>query len=245
MNDVPTNVKSRHYTRVITDFSAENREGYNRWAAEYDGCVNSTVAVDDVHFPPLWAHLSGRDVLEIGCGTGRHALRLARQGNRVTGLDLSPGMLAVARDKLKGYDKVRLIEADVMAAGIAEPSWGGPFDAALAALVVEHINDLPRFFGRVAAALKSGGELFLSEIHPYRSAGGSGARFLDPQTGEERWLANIPHSGAAILDAARGAGLACTTERDVFGDQALADQRSDWARYLGKPMIRMWIFQKI
>jgi len=240
MSDVSTDVKSGSFTRVITDFSAENREGYDLWAAQYDTYVNSTVAVDDAHFPPLWARLTGRDVLEIGCGTGRHTVRLAGQGNRVTGVDLSPGMLAIARHKLKGASDVRLLETDIMTGDLP-----GPFDAALAALVVEHIADLPRFFARVAAVLKPEGELFLSEIHPYRSAAGSGARFLDPETGEERWLANIPHSGTAILDAARGAGLACTTERDVFGDQALADQRPEWARYLAKPMIRMWIFRKL
>lgn len=240
MDSVPTDVKSASYTRVITDFSAANREGYDRWAGMYDNYVNSTVAVDDEHFPPLWAHLSDRDVLEIGCGTGRHTLRLAQQGNRVTGVDLSSGMLTIARGKLKDFDAVRLVEADAMTTDL-----GGPYDAALAALVVEHINDLPRFFGRVAAALRPDGRLFLSEIHPYRSAGGSGARFIDPETGEARWLANIPHSGTAILEAARGAGLACTTERDVFGDQALADRQADWARYIGKPMIRMWVFQRI
>ncbi len=238
--DIPTGVGLGNFTRVITDISAENRAGYDLWAPAYDAYVNATVAIDDRHFPALWAHVSGRDVLEIGCGTGRHTLRLAAQGNRVTGLDLSPGMLAVARDKLKAYDRVDLREADVMEADL-----GGPHDAALAALVVEHIADLPRLFGRVAEVLKPEGELFLSEIHPYRSAGGSGARFVDPSTGAERWLANIPHSGAAILDAARGAGLACTTECDVFGDQALADRHAEWARYLGKPMIRMWVFQKI
>ena len=240
MQDVPTDVKRGHSTRVLTDISAVNREGYDRWAAQYDTYVNSTVAIDDLYFPALWAGVTGRDVLEIGCGTGRHTLRLAGQGNRVIGLDLSPGMLAIARDKLQGYEGVRLVEADVMTCDMS-----GPFDAAVAALVVEHIADLPRLFARVAAVLKPEGELFLSEIHPYRSAGGSGARFVDPETGEERWLANIPHSGAAILEAARGAGLACTTERDVFGDQALADLQPEWARYLGKPMIRMWIFQKI
>ena len=240
MSDVPTNVKPSLSTRVLTDISAVNREGYDLWAVRYDTYINSTVAIDDLYFPALWAGIRGRDVLEIGCGTGRHTLRLAEQGNRVTAFDLSPGMLAIARDKLKGYQDVCLVEADIMTCEL-----GGAFDAALAALVIEHIADLPRLFARVAAVLRPEGELFLSEIHPYRSAGGSGARFVDPDTGEERWLANIPHSGAAILHAARGSGLACTTERDVFGDQTLADLRPEWARYLGKPMIRMWIFQKI
>lgn len=39
----------------------------------------------------------GHTVLDMGCGTGRHAIELARRGMHVTGVDLSPGMLAEAR----------------------------------------------------------------------------------------------------------------------------------------------------
>jgi len=47
---------------------------------------------------PLWEELAercGGPVLELGCGTGRVALHLARRGHRVTGLDLEPELLAV------------------------------------------------------------------------------------------------------------------------------------------------------
>ncbi|MYE32588.1 MAG: class I SAM-dependent methyltransferase, partial [Chloroflexi bacterium] len=45
---------------------------------------------------------AGRDVLELGCGTGRVAVPLAASGVRVTGVDLSPAMLALARDRADG-----------------------------------------------------------------------------------------------------------------------------------------------
>ncbi len=239
MSNVPTNVKSENTTSVITDISAENRAGYDLWATAYDTYVNATVAVDDRGFPPLWRHVIGRDVLEIGCGTGRHTVRLAAQGNRVTALDLSPGMLAVARGKLKDRPDVRLIEADITVDDIP-----GTFDAALSALVIEHIADLPRFFVRVAAALTPGGELFVSNLHPDKAAGGSGARFVDPDTNTERWLVNFAHSGDEVVAAARTAGFDLVAEHDAVGDQALADEHAEWTRYLGKPMIRMWIFSK-
>jgi SAM-dependent methyltransferase len=53
----------------------------------------------DVAFYPRWARKAGGPVLELGCGTGRVSIPLARAGFDVTGLDLSPHMLAVARGK--------------------------------------------------------------------------------------------------------------------------------------------------
>jgi len=50
----------------------------------------------------LWLSFAGRTdrpVLEVGCGTGRIAFELARAGHAVTGIDPSPAMLAVAREK--------------------------------------------------------------------------------------------------------------------------------------------------
>jgi SAM-dependent methyltransferase len=50
----------------------------------------------------LWLSFAGRTdrpVLEVGCGTGRIALELARAGHEVTGIDPSPAMLACARRK--------------------------------------------------------------------------------------------------------------------------------------------------
>ncbi|CAN1560963.1 SmtA SAM-dependent methyltransferases [Fimbriimonadaceae bacterium] len=55
----------------------------------------------------------GSSVLDVGCGTGRHAREFAKRGYRVTGVDLSPGMLAVAREKADeaGLD-IEFVEAD-------------------------------------------------------------------------------------------------------------------------------------
>lgn len=44
-------------------------------------------------------HVPGRHILDIGCGTGRHAIELAKKGFRVTGLDLSESQLKKAREK--------------------------------------------------------------------------------------------------------------------------------------------------
>lgn len=219
--------------------SDANRAGYDRWAQLYDTYVNSTVAADEIAFPPVWAHIHDMDVLEIGCGTGRHTLRLAAAGNRVTGLDLSPGMLAEARRKLATWPQVRLLRADIMRDKLAL----GDFDVVLTALVLEHIQDPALFFQRAAAVLRPGGHIYLSEIHPERIAGGTQANFVDAD-GQNVRLASFAHTAHEIEAAAASAGLQQTLVRDVIGDDQLVARNPEWRRHLGRLMLRIWSFAK-
>lgn len=223
-----------HNKTIVT-----NTAGYDRWAGFYDRYPNPTVATDEMAFPPCWSHLRGLEVLEIGCGTGRHTLRLAQAGNRVTGIDLSPGMLAQARTKLTGYP-VTLIQGDIMA-GIDIP--GGPFDAALTALVIEHLGDLTGFFTQIHGQLKPGGEFHISEIHPDRTATGTFAHFKD-ETGDEVALAGYPHSADNVEHAARTAGFDIMDSRDVQGDDALAAVNPKWGRHRGCNMLKIWMLRR-
>jgi SAM-dependent methyltransferase len=66
-------------------------------------------------------------VLDLGCGTGNHALRLTRRGYNVTGVDLSKPMLTRAREKAAADSlRVQWIEGDAASVRI-----GGLFDAVL------------------------------------------------------------------------------------------------------------------
>jgi len=62
----------------------------------------------------------GEAVLEIGCGTGRVALRLAQEGARVVGLDLSSHMLEVARRKSGSLPHVRWEQGDMRSFELGE-----------------------------------------------------------------------------------------------------------------------------
>lgn len=73
-------------------------------AAAYDERCGS-----EPHSMESWAVLQGlippgSSVLDVGCGTGRFAIPLARLGCRVTGIDQSPDMLAIARSKAAAAD---------------------------------------------------------------------------------------------------------------------------------------------
>jgi SAM-dependent methyltransferase len=62
----------------------------------------------------------GGSVLEVGCGTGRVALQLAQEGISIVGMDLSPSMLNVARQKSQGLSNVRWMEGNMMAFDFGE-----------------------------------------------------------------------------------------------------------------------------
>lgn len=73
---------------------------------------------EDLAFYRRLAEDHAGPVLEIGCGTGRITLEMARVGASVTGVDSSPDMLARARERVDREDaghRVTLIEADMRA----------------------------------------------------------------------------------------------------------------------------------
>jgi len=87
------------------------------WTAEiYDYQTDGITG--DIAFWVDLARQTGGEALELACGTGRVLIPLARAGLRVTGLDISPNMLAVARRKLSGEphevaERVNLAEGDM------------------------------------------------------------------------------------------------------------------------------------
>ncbi|HYL02651.1 MAG TPA: class I SAM-dependent methyltransferase [Steroidobacteraceae bacterium] len=111
----------------------------------------------------------GARVLDVGCGVGRWSLELATQGARVTGIDLSPTMIAQAtlRAHLQGVAaRCRFRVQD-----LARLDAGGPFDLVLGVTVLQHILDpaaLHAAVERLAAHLAPGGTLVLLEAAPQR-----------------------------------------------------------------------------
>jgi SAM-dependent methyltransferase len=62
----------------------------------------------------------GGSVLEVGCGTGRVTLQLAQQGISIMGMDISPAMLSIARQKSQELPNVRWVESDMLSFDLGE-----------------------------------------------------------------------------------------------------------------------------
>lgn len=69
----------------------------------------------------------GCSILDVGCGTGRHSIELAKRGYAVTGLDLSSGMLARAAAAAKAAN----VQVDWVHSDATRFSFAGRFDAAI------------------------------------------------------------------------------------------------------------------
>ena len=91
------------------------------YAQTYDASVSDwSGEIDFYRELAAVTHADGRSVLEIACGTGRVAIRLAQDGVPVVGLDLSPAMLDIARQKSADIPNVRWVEGDMRAFSLHE-----------------------------------------------------------------------------------------------------------------------------
>ncbi|WP_262058338.1 class I SAM-dependent methyltransferase [Streptomyces sp. STR69] len=105
-----------------------------------------------------WLPAGAADVLDLGCGTGSLSLLAAEQGHRVTGVDLSPAMVDLARAKLAGRDAVFLI-GDAAAPPVGEQR----YDVVLVRHVLWALPDTARVLRHWRGLLRPGGRLVLIE----------------------------------------------------------------------------------
>ena len=101
-------------------------------------------------------------ILDLGSGTGETLSRVLpfHPSARATGLDENDAMLAVARERLAGFN-VTFVVAD-----LADPLPPGPFDLVTSALAIHHLDGPGKaaLFGRIAEALKPGGRFVLGDL---------------------------------------------------------------------------------
>lgn len=100
--------------------------------------------------------LEGKSALDVGCGAGLLAEPLARLGAKVTGIDASPEVVAVARDHASAMG----LEIDYRVGDVQELE--GQFDLITSMEVIEHVVDPAAFVKALAQRLATNGLLVMS-----------------------------------------------------------------------------------
>lgn len=209
------------------------RSGYDRWSAIYDHDQNPLPALEEQHVRKAIGRVDGLMALDLGCGTGRHALWLSDSGASVTAVDFSEGMLREARNK-SGAEAIRFVEHDLRQ---RLPLPDASFDRVVSGLVLEHLRDLPAFFREMHRVLRSGGRAVVSAMHPAMFLRGSQARFTDPSSGRVVAPGSYSHTLGEMIMASLEAGLHLTAIDEYSPDDAFVARFSRAEKYLGWPML--------
>ncbi len=149
--------------------SIENREMFDKIAPYYDGTNRIlSLGLDQYWRRKAVTRLSpsaGGEYLDLGCGTGDIALEIlrAQPDCRVTGIDLSEGMLELGRKKVRdaGLDAaITLVKADALALEFPDDS----FDAAITSFCLRNITDRTRALEEIRRVVRPGGSLVILEL---------------------------------------------------------------------------------
>jgi ubiquinone/menaquinone biosynthesis C-methylase UbiE len=209
------------------------REGYDRWAATYDTMGNWLLDLEEPQVDRALGDAADLDLLDVGTGTGRHAIRLAAAGARVTALDFSDAMLAKARAK-SGADRVRWMTHD---ADAVLPFADRSFDRVLSALVLEHIPParLVPFFRELGRVTRADGRIVVTAMHPAMFLKGISANFHNEE-GEIRPRSHVATLSTYVMGAV-DAGLALVALSEHSVDETLAARHERSRKLVGWPAL--------
>lgn len=115
----------------------------------------------------LLPDLSGKRVLDLGCGYGWHCRYAAEQGAlQVTGVDLSARMLEKARS-YEGYPQIRYLQQSIESVDFPPEA----FDIVLSSLALHYVAGYEALCQKVFGFLSPGGVFIFSTEHPYLRRG--------------------------------------------------------------------------
>jgi len=220
----------RHYPTVGV------REGYRDWTPSYEETVEDAMdlALLERIAGVRWSALES--VADLGCGTGRTGAWLAARGARgLDGVDLTPEMLARARDK--GV-YARLLEADVRASGLGDAA----YELAVSCLVDEHLPELAPLYAEARRLLRPGGAFVLVGYHPFFSMGAGMPTHFEGARGPVAVETHV-HLFGEHFGAARGAGFVAEELHESVVDDEWIRLKPRWEAWRDWPISFAWLWR--
>lgn len=123
-------------------------------------------ATEDIEMYKKLADKYGREVLEIGIGTGRIAIELAKAGNKVTGIDFSQDMIDIGKKKSENEN----VDIEFIKADMRDFCINRKFDLVIIPVnTITHLltlDDIQKFFNCVKEHLKDKGRFVIDFFNP-------------------------------------------------------------------------------
>src|SRR5262245_4021532 len=215
------------------------REGYRQWLPSYEATVEDEmdlVLLEALESVP-WTGVAR--VADLGCGTGRTGAWLRARGiGRLDGIDLTPEMLAMARDRAI-YD--RLVEADIAATGLA----GGAYDLVTTCLVDEHLPDLGPLYREASRLVRPRGLHVLVGYHPHFIMTAGIPTHFDRAPRESVAIETYVHLFSDRVAAARAAHLSLIEMRERLVDDRWIALKPRWAEFRHHPVSFALVWQNM
>jgi ubiquinone/menaquinone biosynthesis C-methylase UbiE len=186
---------------------------YNSWSAQYDTNENKTRDLEALSLQKIVQGKNFKHCLEVGCGTGKNTAWLLTICDQITAIDLSNGMLEIAKNKIQS-ERVNFIEADIT------KDWTfakNTYDLVTFSLMLEHIEDLHAVFQKLSIVTATGSHVYIGELHPFKQYAGSKARF-ETENGTEV-LTCFNHHVTDFIQAATASGYQLIQLEEQFDEE--------------------------
>ena len=175
-------------------------DGYDGWAATYDGEDNGCFPMLDDLLGPMLDRLVPGVTLDAACGTGAVARLLVDRGHEVVGVDASEGMLAIARTTVP---EVSFTRGDLGALPLDDAD----VDHVVCSLALSHLPDLRPFFAETARVMRPGGHLLVLDTRGQFQGSPLYPLVKQAPDGRVGYVANHSHGLGEYVRAALAAGF--------------------------------------
>jgi ubiquinone/menaquinone biosynthesis C-methylase UbiE len=192
-------------------------EVYARWRASDLGAT--TERLERRLVLARMGEVTDRAVLEIGCGDGHLAVKLAQMGANVSAIDASTAMVSAARERAGAHGadiNIMLGEAQEL------PFPDEAFDLVVAVTILCFVEHASPVFKEIARVLKPGGHLVIGELGRWSTW--AAERRVRAWLGSRLWQRGFFRTPGDLRELARSAGL-----RPLSVEGAVYYPRSAWA----------------
>jgi SAM-dependent methyltransferase len=213
------------------------REGYAAWHMTYEDSVQDIMdlgILDRITSVP-WRAV--RHIADLGCGSGRTAAWLAKQGTAtIDGVDLTAEMLSKARER--GLHR-RLEEADVR----STPLPAGAYDLAICSLVDEHLPELAPLYREARRLLRADGRFVVVGYHPFFIMASGMPTHFDDANGQPVAIETYVHLPSEHVQAAHAVGFVATEMHEALVDDEWIRLKPKWDKYRDWPISFAWVWK--